>query len=102
MLPPVEVMTEMQGLGRRAFGEAKAVGKRAFVEAKAVFAGAKDTGRHTITEAEEVGLRTSKAVKGWWKGLPNDGARAGIVAGTALVIGLIPALVIIVRRRGAS
>lgn len=98
---PVEVMTEAKDLGRRAFAEARVMGKRTFGEAKERFAEAKDTGKYTITEAQQVSLRTSKAVKTWWEGLPNDGIRAGIIAGGVLVIGMIPALVIIARRRGA-
>jgi hypothetical protein len=66
-----------------------------------VLADVKDTGKRAMTEVRQVSLRTRKTIADWWRKLPNDGIRAGMIAGAALVIGLIPALVVIYRRRNA-
>jgi hypothetical protein len=59
----------------------------------------KDTGKQAVAEVRRFSLRTRKTIKGWWRGLPNDGVRAAIVAGVGMVISLIPVLAVIYYRR---
>jgi hypothetical protein len=63
-----------------------------------VLAEAKETGKHTVAEVQEVGLRGRKAILGWWRSLPNNGVRAALAAGVGLVLGSIPVLILISRR----
>jgi hypothetical protein len=66
-----------------------------------VFSDVRGTGQRAVTEVRQVSLRTTKTFVHWWRALPSDGVRAVIAAGVALVIGVIPALVAIYRRRNA-
>ena len=97
---PAEVITEMRQVGQRTIARATAVSKRAADKSKVLFADAKETGMQALTEVQKASLRSGQVVKSWWKGLPNDGVRAGIIGGAVFVMGLIPALIIL-RRRGA-
>lgn len=66
-----------------------------------MFAEMKETGKQAVAEVRKVSLRTTKTITHWWRALPNDGVRAGVAAGVGLVIGLIPVLFVIYRRRAA-
>jgi hypothetical protein len=61
----------------------------------------KHTSKQAIAEAKDVSLRTGKTVVAWWRGLPNNEVRAAVAAGVGLVLGMIPVLFILSRRRNA-
>src|SRR5215831_14874246 len=66
-----------------------------------VLAEVKDTGEQAVAEVRQISLRAGKTITKWWRALPNNGVRAGIAAGIGLVIGLIPVLSLLYRRRHA-
>jgi hypothetical protein len=62
----------------------------------------KETGEQAVAEVRQISLRASKTITRWWRALPNNGARAGVVAGFGFVIGLIAMLPFFFGRRSAT
>lgn len=61
----------------------------------------KHTSKQAIAEAKDVSLRTKNTVTTWWRALPNNETRAAVAAGVGLVLGMIPVLFVLSRRRNA-
>ena len=66
-----------------------------------MLADVKEGGKQAVAEAREVSLRTTKTITSWWRRLPNKEMRAGVAAGIGLMLGMIPVLFVLYRRRTA-
>ncbi len=60
---------------------------------------ARKTGKRTVAEVRKASKRSNKVVRRWWRGLPNDGVRAGLPIAAVLMAAGITASVIFIRRR---
>jgi hypothetical protein len=60
---------------------------------------ARKRGKRTIAEVRKASKQGSKAVRRWWRGLPNDGVRAALPIAAVLAVAGITASVIAIRRR---
>jgi hypothetical protein len=60
---------------------------------------AKKTGKRTLAEVRKASKQGNKAVRRWWRGLPNDGVRVSLPIAAVLAVAGITAGVILIRRR---